>query len=590
MFALLLCAEETVKFQQGVFSTSYQGAYPNIWDMLVLFVVFAIIVVFALVARQMGSPYHLGEPILIHLEPGYLPNYALHTVLRMFMAMGISLLFTFVFGTWAAKSKHAERVIIPLVDVLQSVPILGFLSITVPTFIGLFPHSLWGPECAAIFAIVTSQAWNMLLGFHQSLKSVPAELKEASRMFHLNAWQRYWRVEVPVTIPSLLWNSMLSMSAAWFFVVASEAISVNNQSIMLPGIGSYIALAIASSDISAILLAILTMFLVILLYDQLLFRPLLAWAEKFKSEINEDEAESWVVDVFRNTRWCQRVGAFLATWRDLFINARVFPRKTTRQSYTEHYSPPYVAIGLVWLGNVLVYTAIVVSAWLFFRFMMNNATWQDVAEVCGLGFVTAFKILLLILLSSVLWIPIGVWIGLRPRVAVFVQPIAQFLAAFPANLLYPMVVVAIVRFNLNVNIWTAPLIVLGTQWYILFNVIAGTTIIPKELLMATRLFGVHGWIKWRSVILPAIFPYYITGAMTAAGGAWNASIVAEVVSWGNETLQAAGLGSYISHTTASGEVAKEVLGIVVMCMFVIIINRLVWRPLYRLAEERFQVE
>lgn len=579
-----------MKFRQGVFSTSYQGAYPNVWDMLVLFVVFAIIVVFALAARQIGSPYHLGEPILIHLEPYYLPNYALHTVLRMFIAMGISLLFTFIFGTWAAKSKHAERVIIPLVDVLQSVPILGFLSITVPTFIGLFPDSLWGPECAAIFAIVTSQAWNMLLGFHQSLKSVPTELKEASRMFHLNVWQRYWRVEVPMTIPGLLWNSMLSMSAAWFFVVASEAIFVNNQSVMLPGIGSYIALAIASSDISAISYAILTMFLVILLYDQLLFRPLLAWAEKFKSEINEDEAESWVVDIFRNTRWCHRLGEFLATWREVLINSRLFPGKTPRRYPSDHRSPSYVSMGVIWLGNGLVYFAIALSAWLFFRFIMNNATWPDVVEVFELGFVTALKILFLILLSSVLWIPVGVWIGLRPKVAVFAQPIAQFLAAFPANLLYPIVVFAIVRFDLNVNIWTAPLIVLGTQWYILFNVIAGTTMIPKELLMATRLFGLRGWIKWRSVILPAIFPYYITGAMTAAGGAWNASIVAEVVSWGNKTLQATGLGAYISHTTASGEVAKEVLGIVVMCMFVIIINRLVWRPLYRLAEERFQVE
>jgi len=579
-----------MKFQQGVFSTNYQGAYPNVWDMLVLFVVFAIIIVFALIARQMGSPYHLGETIVIHLNPSYLPNYALHTVLRMFMAMGISLLLTFLFGTWAAKSKHAERIIIPLVDVLQSVPILGFLSITVPTFIGLFPHSLWGPECAAIFAIVTSQVWNMLLGFHQSLKSVPAELKEASRMFHLNIWQRYWRVEVPMTIPSLLWNSMLSMSAAWFFVVASEAISVNNQSIMLPGIGSYIAMAIASSNIPAILLAILTMFVVILLYDQLLFRPLLAWAEKFKSEINDDEAESWVVDVFRNTRWCQRLGHFLATWREIFINGHVFRRTKYRASPADHRSPPYISIGLLWLGNGLVYLAIAISAYLFFRFMMNNATWQDVAEVFGLGLITALKILLLIALSSLLWIPIGVWVGLRPKVAVFAQPIAQFLAAFPANLLYPMIVLAIVHFDLNVNFWTAPLIILGTQWYILFNVIAGTTMIPKELLMATRLFGVHGWVKWRSVILPAIFPYYITGAMTAAGGAWNASIVAEVVSWGNETLRATGLGAYISVATTSGEVAKEVLGIVVMCMFVIIINRLVWRPLYRLAEERFQVE
>src|SRR5579862_4377499 len=257
-------------------------AYPNYWDMVALLLVLGVIAVLAWVAKQMAVPYELGQAIPISLDPHHLPGYALRTVLRMLVALFFSLLFTFTFATWAAKSKRAERIIIPLIDILQSVPILGFLSISVVGFIRLFPGSLLGPECAAIFAIFTSQAWNMALGFYQTVRSVPTELNEAANMFHLSAWQRFWRIDVPFSMPGLLWNMMMSMSAGWFFVVASEAVSVANQQIMLPGVGSYIAVAINAMDLHAIGYAILTMFVVILIYDQLLFRPLVAWADKFK--------------------------------------------------------------------------------------------------------------------------------------------------------------------------------------------------------------------------------------------------------------------------------------------------------------------
>ncbi len=579
-----------MRLKKIVFSTN-QNTYPNFWDLAALLVVLAIIIVLAIAAKEMSSPFDLGQPITIHLSALYLPDYALRTVMRMFIAMGVSLLITFIFGTWAAKSRHAERIIIPMVDILQSVPILGFLTISVPTFIGLFPNSMLGPECAAIFAIVTSQVWNMLLGFYQSLKLVPTELKNAARLFHLNAWQRFWRVEVPMTIPSLLWNMMLSMSAGWFFVVASEAISIANQSIMLPGIGSYIAVAITESDKVAIVYAILTMLGVIILYDQLLFRPLMSWSDKFRTDLepNDHMAESWVVDIFLRSRWFKRFGSCLALLRDIVINIRVIPyRERQAAAIVKHKS--YLFWLLTWVSQIAVYLAILAALFMLIEFIAHHATWRDVLLVCGLGLITAAKIFLMIAVCSLVWIPIGVWVGLRPKAAAIIQPIAQFFAAFPANLLYPIAVMVIMYFDANITIFTAPLMILGTQWYILFNVIAGTTTLPKELLMASRLFGVRGWLKWKRVILPIIFPYYVTGAMAAAGGAWNASIVAEVLNWGGNRLQALGLGAYISEMTYTGKPAQEALGIIVMCLIVVVINRFVWRPLYALAEGRFHVE
>jgi len=578
-----------MKLRRGIFHTASFSSYPNSWDIIALMLVFALFVLIAFGAKSMAGPYELGQSIPIHLSVTYLPYYALRTVVRMFIALAFALLFAFVFGTLAAKNRHAERIIVPLVDILQSVPILGFLSVSVPILIHCFPNSMLGPECAAIFAIFTSQAWNIMMGFYQSLRSVPSELKEAADMFHLSSWQRYWRVEVPMAVPSLLWNMMLSMSAGWFFVVASEAISIGHQDIFLPGVGSYIATAIQSADVSAIFYAIASMFIVILLYDQLFFRPLIAWAEKFKAELNQDDVfpESWVIDLFHRARLFKRMGVLWHYCRDSFIHFRLVQTRKRFPVITPHKKHLYNALVIFWYGALAA--MMLFSGYLFLKFVQHNLSFSEMRHVIYLGAVTLLRVMVLIALCSVVWIPIGVWIGLRPRVAAIVQPVAQFLAAFPAYLLFPIVVMVIVKLHLNVNIWTSPLMILGTQWYILFNVIAGATAMPKELLLASKVFQVHGWLRWRSLILPAIFPYYITGAMTAAGGAWNASIVAEVVSWGKVTLHATGLGAYISENTTAGNIPKETLGIVIMCLFVLLINRVVWRPMYRLAEERFNV-
>lgn len=564
--------------------------YPNYWDIIALCFVLAILVLLAWGAHGMASPYHLGQPLHIRLEPEYLPYYAFRSVLRMALALLCSLLFTFIVGTAAAKSRHAERLIIPIIDILQSVPVLGYLSITVVAFIALFPNSLLGPECAAIFAIFTAQVWNITLSFYQSLRSVPHDLKEAANLFQLSAWQRFWRLDVAFAMPGLLWNIMMSMSASWFFVVASEAITVNHQSITLPGIGSYIAVAVEQSDIRSVVYAIIAMFIVIVLYDQILFRPLNEWAEKFKFEqVNEETlASSWMIQLFRRTKWMRLVGEKLLRIGEALINLHIGKRRPINSfPDTPTASPLQRYLLMTWyiVLSIAIISAVVVLA----RFVLSAVTWHEILTVLGLGCITAFRVLVLILLSSLLWVPIGVWIGFRPEYARIVQPIIQFLASFPVNLLYPVAVLLIVRYGLNVNIWTSPLMILGSQWYIAFNVIAGASAIPKDLRQAASSLGVHGILRWRKLTLPGILPYYVTGAITAAGGAWNASIIAEVVIWGHTRLEATGLGAYITQQANTGDFPRLALGIAVMCLYVLGINRLLWRPMYRWAVERFKL-
>lgn len=565
--------------------------YLNYWDLLAFLLVLAVITLFAWNAKQMATPYEIGESIPISLNPHILPFYAARTVVRMLIAMVFSLLFTFIFGTWAAKSVRAERLIIPVIDVLQSVPILGYLSVVVPGFIALFPGSLMGPECATIFVIFTSQAWNMALGFYQTVRSVPGEVEEAAKMFHLSAWQRFWRIEVPFSMPGLLWNAMASMSAGWFFVVAAEAITVSNQQILLPGIGSFIAVAIQAANMQAIVYAILTMFVVIIIYDQLLFRPLVAWSEKFKSEsqgTDKAEDESWVINFFRRTRLMRKMGRQIALCFDAFVNIRIF-RGTKKFPIA---LPPKMhderLVSFFW--NTILFLIGTVSLVFLIMYVMRNISFSEIGYVFVLGLITACRVFILILLCSLIWVPVGVWIGLRPKAAQLAQPVAQILAAFPANLFYPFIVMFIVTYHLSPNIWLTPLMILGAQWYILFNVIAGASTLPKDLLQVTDNLGVVGWLRWSRLLLPGIFPYYITGAMTAAGGAWNASIVAEVASWGNEKLVATGLGAYITEYTTLGNFSRTALGIGMMCLLVLVFNRLVWRPLYVYAENRFLME
>jgi NitT/TauT family transport system permease protein len=555
------------------------------WDVLAVLLIVGLLVFLGEASHNVLQPLAELEKQPPSLDPRHLPEYAARTTLRMLIAMVLSLIFTFTYATLAAKSRSAERLLVPLLDILQSVPILGFISVTVVFFMSLAPGRVLGAEFASIFAIFTSQAWNMAFSFYQSLRTVPTELEEASRNFRLSSWMRFWRLDVPFAMPQLIWNMMMAMSGSWFFVVASEAISVGNTTVTLPGIGSYIALAIARRDLTAVCWAIGTMLVVILIYDQVLFRPLVAWADRFRFEQEPGVAapESWVFDVLRRSRFVERLTEpFAALWR-----LSMQPWHADKARLVEPPKRP----GRRWAFqlSLIVLALAAVALWQVSRFVVEGITPRDVGTTILLGFATLIRVIVLIAIASIIWVPIGVWVGTRPRVANLVQPVAQFLAAFPANLLFPIVVSAIVAWKLSPNIWLSPLMILGTQWYILFNVIAGASAIPAELRSAAVNLRVRGWLWWRRVGLPAVFPYYVTGAITASGGSWNASIVAEVASWGDEHLQAYGLGAYIAQQTDAGDFHRIVLGIVVMSMFVVVVNRLFWRPLYRYAERKFRL-
>ena len=568
------------------FNASARRLLPNRWDFVAFPLILCLIVMGSTGFHESMAPLSTLQSQKITLDPAALPEYALRTILRMLAAMIAALAFTLIYGTIAAKSRRAEKVLIPILDILQSVPVLGYISFTVVFFLALFPGRVLGAECAAIFAIFTSQAWNMTFSFYQSLRTVPRDLEEVSKGFHLTGWQRFWKLEVPFSMPGLIWNMMMSMSGGWFFVVASEAITVGNNTVTLPGIGSYLAQAIAERDLTAVGWVILAMTLVILAYDQLLFRPLVTWADKFRMEdtSSKSQPQSWVLDLIRRTRLIQKCLSPLG--KGLQVIGRA-PWRLPMPSVKMPVSPVSSRVGdVIWAGLVLLLTAVLV--WQVVRYVSTEVRLQDVLHVFGLGFITLFRVMILIALASIVWVPLGVYIGLRPSLAEKIQPLAQFLAAFPANLLFPVFVVGIVHFNADPDIWLSPLIVLGTQWYILFNVIAGATAFPNDFREAAANFHIRGWQWWRKVILPAIFPYYITGAITASGGAWNASIVSELVSWGPTKLQAHGLGAYIAETTAAGDFPRIILGIAVMSLFVVLFNRLLWRPMYAFAESRLR--
>ncbi|QBJ77723.1 ABC transporter permease subunit [Aquitalea sp. USM4] len=561
---------------------------PNRWDLIAFPLILGFLLFATTGIEGTWAPISALQTEPISLDAANLPEYALRTTLRMLAAMFASIVFTLIYGTLAAKSRRAGQLLVPILDILQSVPVLGYISFSVTFFLALFPGRVLGAEFAAIFAIFTSQAWNMTFSFYQSLRTVPNDLKEVSQNLRLSGWQKFWKLEVPFSMPGMIWNMMMSMSGGWFFVVASEAITVGDKTVTLPGVGSYLAMAIAQKNLTAVGWVILTMTVVIIIYDQFLFRPLVAWADKFRLEDTMSQAapESWVLNLIQRTRVIQQIlrpfGKLLKKLARLRLNISL-----PRAIHTESHAGVSRGLDIIWGAFITLLVGYV--CWRLYSFISSEVGLGETFKVVGLGFITLIRVTLLIALASVIWVPLGVLIGLRPRLAEMIQPVAQFLAAFPANLLFPVFVVFIVHFKLNPDIWLSPLIVLGTQWYILFNVVAGASAFPNDFREAATNFHIKGWQWWRQVMLPGIFPYYITGAITASGGAWNASIVSEMVSWGDDKLAAHGLGAYIAQMTAAGDFPKILLGICVMSLFVVLFNRLLWRPLYAIAENKLRL-
>jgi NitT/TauT family transport system permease protein len=577
-----------IGFMTKLYSLASAGrrVLPNYWDLIALAMVMATLAAIARGYHGVSQPLNAPEAQAISLDYGVLPYYALRTALRMFAALAASFVFTFIYATLAAKSRRLEMALIPILDILQSVPILGFLSFTVTFFLGLFPGNVMGAELAAIFAIFTSQAWNMTFSLYQSLRTVPSDLDEVARGLRLTGWQKFWQLEAPFAVPGLLWNTMMSMSGGWFFVVASEAITVGDTTITLPGVGSYIAAANNAGRWDAIWAAVASMAIVIVLYDQLLFRPVVAWANKFKVELSvgEEVEESWALDGLRRTHWLR------LAFRPLFSALRwisFLPLRFPRLIPENAVKPMSAAsriIDVVWLALVAV---LAVSAlWSVAAYVATELSWPDVGNVLLLTTYTLIRVLVLMALATIIWVPISVWIGLRPRWAERIQPLAQFLAAFPVNLLFGAAVSLVLAYNLNPDIWLSVLIVFGTQWYIVFNTIGGAAAYPNDLREAAANFKVRGWDWWWKVILPGVAPYYVTGAITASGGSWNASIVAEYVKWKDQLVSAHGVGAYIADATDKGDFPKIVLGVAMMSIFVTVINRLFWRRLYAIAEAR----
>ena len=659
-------------------TVSVRGYFSR-WDLIAVPLILGALLLLALAFQGSREPFAPGTPDLtVSLDPRFLPYYGLRSFVRMLLAVFFSLIFTFTYATLAAKSRRAEKVMIPVLDFLQSLPILGFLTVTTTIFLGLFRGNALGLEAASIFAIFTSQVWNMAFSFYFSLTTIPRELTEAAAQMRLSGWQKFWKLEVPFATPSLLWNTMMSVSGGWFFVVASEVISVvgRTRPQFLPGIGSYIGRAIQEANVLAMVYAGVTLLIIVLIYDQLLFRPIVAWAEKFKFEQSEsaDTAQSWMLTLIQRARLVQSLGTLPAAgWERLSLatSRRTRPGRPLEQAVplsrrrardrgwnvvialvsagllyllatfmfgpalgvragqvlapnvnlnatfdpavTRRFSGAGVQVGAdqtVWLSSVCAVIRKAPADTGLQQLAESSGTLAGgslqraclaplaapgqvaLAELPGvfvLGLLTLLRVMVMIVVATLVWVPVGVWIGLSPRVAQTVQPLAQFLAAFPANLIFPVFVVLIARFHLSPNVFLSPLIVLGTQWYILFNVVAGTIAIPTDLKEAARVQGLRGWVYWKRLILPSIFPAFVTGGITASGGSWNASIVAEVASWGSVTLSAAGLGAYIAHWS-TGEFNPHVaLGMLVMGLFVLSFNRLFWRRLYTIAEERYRL-
>ena len=563
------------------------GARRFWFDAVAFLMVSAFLVLVSFGMGEMSAPIIQLELSPISLDIGHLPEYALRTTLRMLLAVLASLVFTLIYATLASKSRKAGQIMIPLLDILQSVPVLGYISFTVAGFLALFPGNTLGVEAAAIFAIFTSQAWNMTFSLYQSLQSIPHDMHEVAAVFKLSGWQKFWKMELPYAMPGLIWNMMVSMSGGWFFVVASEAITVGEQHVALPGIGSYIALAISEQDMHAIAWAIATMTLVILLYDQLLFRPLVAWSDKFRYEMTASQhaPRSWVLSLFSKSRLARKMFSPVKRLNHFVLRIRLF-QASTQSIYRSNRQAQ--VLDYAWF--LLVGGVGVVAGWHMLIFLCNSVTLADMMEVAMLAGLTLLRVVVLIIIASLIWVPLGVYIGLRPRLARLVQPLAQFLSAFPANLLFPLAVMLISHYQLNPDIWLSPLMILGTQWYILFNIIAGASTFPNDLMEAAQNLKINGWLWWRKVMLPGIFPYYLTGALTASGGAWNASIVSEAVSWGKQSYTARGLGAYIAHMTEAGDMAHIVLGVSAMSLTVVLFNKFVWRPLYMLSAKKLRLD
>ena len=555
-------------------------------DIIVCVGIIAVFGVTAFLIQRINQPIGpSGIPSKVSTDLINLPYYTLRSVFRMLLALVASLIFTIVYGSLAARSRRLGKVLIPLLDILQSVPILGFLSATVTIWLVIFPGSMLGVEAASIFAIFTSQAWNMTFSFHRSLLSEPKELDEAVRSLQLTHWQRFWVLDMPNAMIPLLWNCMMSVGGGWFFLTASEMISVNNHTYALPGIGSFVAQSAADNKLGNIWWAIASMVVVVLALDFFLWKPLTAWAERFRitQSASDNERHSAILTLIRHSHADEVISK-------LFLPIREWLEKITRPLGRTGSKWPHRASQRKfgdWVFNVLMFLIVAAGVVHMLYFVHTTAGLQEFITAGMLGGITFVRVAVLIFVSSLIWVPVGVLIGMNPKISRIMQPIVQILASFPANFIFPFAMALFMAWHIDLGWGSIILMALGTQWYILFNVIAGASAIPDDLREMTRSFRLARVLRWKTLILPSIFGSWCTGGITAAGGAWNASIVSEIVEYGKHRMSTAGLGAYITNATTMGDTARTLVGVTVMSLIVVLSNRLFWSPLQRISEKRY---
>ena len=555
-------------------------------DLLMLAVLAALVGGVVVLAQRWNAPMRTTTPI--DLDPRALPGYTLLSLSRGFAAYLLSLVFTLVYGTIAAHSRRAEKVMIPLLDIGQGIPVLGFLPGLVLGMVALFPHSNVGLELACILMIFTGQVWNMVFSFYGSLRSIPAELKEVARIHRFGWLKKFGTVEVSSAAIGLVWNSMMSMAGGWFFLTVNEAFTLGDRDFRLPGVGSYMAVAIEKGDQRAMLWAIVAMSVMIVAVDQLLWKPLVAWSERFRVEdlASSDKPRSWVLTLARRSPLVRRFGE---------LRSRLAEARAARRPHVS--DAPAAAAPSGPDGSRLRAAALAVAglfgaaaaAWGVFRLVhlltsVSRAEWGQLAVALGATFLRTAGALAL---ATAWTVPAGILIGRSATWSRRLQPIVQLVASFPAPMIFPLVTAALLALRVPFAIVASVLMLLGAQWYVLFNVLAGASAVPHDLEEAAETYGLRGAERWKRLFLPAVFPYLVTGLITAAGGAWNASIVAETLNYRGKTLQTFGLGSTITHATVTANFPLLAAGVLTMSAALIVLNRAVWRPLYRLAESKY---
>jgi NitT/TauT family transport system permease protein len=576
-------------------STARQSAVPlphvsRIWIIDVLLFCLAGAVLYAMLVVGPAALHRPTPSVTIDLRPTALPNYTLLSLLRMVGAYVLSLIFTVVVGYAAAHNRRAERVLIPMLDILQSIPVLSFLPAVLLAMIALFPGRAIGLEIGAILLIFTGMVWNMAFSFYHSLLTIPPDLTEAARVFRLSPWRRLTSLELPASVIGLVWNSMLSWAGGWFFLMACESFTLVNRSFTLPGLGSYLAVAASKGDIGSIAWGLGTLIALIVVLDQFIWRPMIVWSQRFKIELNEDPAppHSWFLDALRRSRALpvaeRAVSGPLTAAAGRGSQAI---ERAIRALPPMRVAPQVTVACWVLLAAAAVAIALAGSVALIGMMARLGAhEWKQV--ILGAG-ETSARVAVSLLITIVWTVPAGIYIGLRPQVARIAQPLAQIAASVPATAVFPVMLLLLLRVGGGLSVASILLMLMGTQWYVLFNVIGGATSIPQDLIESTEVLKVRGWMLWRTLWLPAVFPYLVTGGITAQGGAWNASIVSEYVTFSNQTLQILGLGSLIAAASQNGNYPLLAASTVTMAAIVVVLNRLGWRRAMRAAEERYHL-